>query len=227
MIMKVKILSLILLLLASLPLCAQESGDATASQAEQKIRYALIFEGGLTTASPVSICGEFVMMHGIFINKRHVVALASGIAGGFAKQYGKDVDADPFYIPIYAHYRYYVNQNKRFTPIIAASLGGLISLPQEREHYSGPDLYVYPAIYTEYGKGFYSEIAAGFKAGIFFLIGGVNFTPMYTTVLQEKKEIITGYDYWGNYVERARYTTVVDNKWIFPLGLCLKIGVSF
>jgi hypothetical protein len=226
MIMKVKILSLTLLLLASLPLCAQESSDATASQAEQKIRYALLFEGGLTTASPVSVCGEFVMMHGISINKQHVVALAGGIAGGFANQYGQKVEADPFYIPIYAHYRYYVNPNKRFTPIIAASLGGLFSLPQEPGYFYG-SVYEDPSVYTEYSKGLYSEIAAGFKAGVFFLIGGINFTPMYTPVVEWKQKTVGNYYPGGAYYERPVNYTVTYNKWICPLGLCLKIGVSF
>ena len=223
--MKVRILNLTtLFLLASLSLCAQESSDVTTSQAEKRIGYALIFGGGITTASPVSICGEFVMMHGISINKQHIIALAGGIAGGNIKQYGKDVKAEPFYIPIYAHYRYLIKPDKGFTPIITASLGGLFSLPQEEPYHSYTD-YLDP-LYTEYGKGIYSEIAAGFKAGKFFLIGGINFIPMYTTV-QQSEERINGYYYEGEYREYSTTVTARRNKWIAPLGLCLKIGLAF
>jgi hypothetical protein len=231
-IMNVKSFLSSMFLLATLSLCAQNGNDIGTSQAKSKIRYALIFEGGLTTASPISVCGEFVTMHGISIKNQHIVALAGGIAGGLTKQYGKEGKADLFYIPIYAHYRYYVNPNKGFSPIVTASLGGLISLPKEQPFHIGMEYdETDESVFTEYGKGIYSEIAAGFKAGSFFLIGGITFTPMYTTVVQPEERNYINHEYdWTGTMRDVIYTHTINvsrNKWITPLGLCLKIGITF
>jgi len=208
--MKSKTCFTIMILLLMTVLRAQEKSEVVSLQAEPQINYVLIFEGGFTTASPVSICGEFVTMQGISIHKQHFIALASGIAGGFVKQYGNSEDrAYPFYIPIYAHYRYHLKPEKTFSPIIAASLGGVITYNQRMQTTSSQN---------SLRGGFYSAIAAGFKAGKFFLLGGINFTPMCTTEINYR----TSTDPWGYPSTSESYSY----QWIYPIGICLKLGIN-
>jgi hypothetical protein len=152
----------------SLPfaLLAQESESSVNIEPVSPIQYTMLLEGGINTASPVSVGGEFVFMHGLTFQKKHLFALAFGIGGGYIESYQDENWTDrPFYMPFYFTYRYYFRPDKKFTPMVSSALGGLIN-------YSDKQLF----------GGCYASFCTGFKVRKFYLLGGLNFTSMQSYV---------------------------------------------
>jgi hypothetical protein len=192
--MKTKKILTLLFLLFPLYLIAQNIQDS-----EKTVQYTMLIEGGISSGSPVSICGEFFFMHGIKVNNKHLYALALGIGGGLIQGYGDaNWRSNPFYMPFYFNYRYFFNQQKKTSPFISANLGGLMNY--SLNHYYG---------------GFYSSLAVGIQVRKFYIMGGINFTPMISNIKREENIV-----YW-----EPVHKTI--KQWVFPVGIMLHVGVAF
>ena len=131
---------------------AQEQEQTQEQKQEQtsKIRYSMITEGGMLTASPWSIALEATSVNGISINKHHLVGLGIGIGFSMNKNYS---DGGVPYTPVFLNYRYRFNPDKKFSPHINVAAGSLI---------------------MEDGVGAYSAFTAGFTAGKFSFSSGLS-----------------------------------------------------
>jgi hypothetical protein len=195
--MNTKIFLLSLCFFLPFALLAQESEFSANAEPAPPIQYTLLIEGGINTASPVSIMGELVFMHGITIQKKHLLALAFGIGGGYIETYkDNEWEGHPAYMPIYLTYRYYFYPDKKFTPMLSSSLGGLIN--SSRDKWFG---------------GCYASLSAGFKVKKFYLLGGLDFTPLKTNVERYSYDPYYSYSY--------------QPQWVFPVGLMLHVGITF
>jgi hypothetical protein len=214
--MNAKIFLLSLCFFLPFALLSQESESFENAEKTPPIQYTLLLEGGINTASPVSVAGEFVFMHGITIHKKHLLALAFGIGGGYIESYKDDEwTNNPFYMPIYFTYRYYFSPDKKFTPMLSSSLGGLVNY--QRNSIYGYNNYVYAE--NKWFGGCYASLSAGFRVKKFYLLGGLNFTPMKSNIRQGGVYPMDyPYPYYGSYYK---------NQWIFPVGLTLHIGITF
>jgi len=157
-------------LLVSVSLFAQESEKI------EKIRYSNITEFGFITTSPQSFGLDITTVHGFSINKQHHIGLGFGIGGGFLESYD-GINDGYYYSPIFFNYRLYFKPEKKFSPHVNVSLGGMIA--------------------TENIAGVYSSIAAGFKAGAFSFSSGLSFMPFH---LERQKIVYNGGYYYDQLV---------------------------
>ena len=142
------------ILLASVSLFAQENGS------EEKFKYSNITEFGFITVSPQSFAFDGTTAHGFSVNKSHHLGLGLGLGGNL--DFG-------FYMPLFLNYRYYFHQEKKMSPHINVSLGGL---------------------WVEEGGGLYSAVTVGFKAGAFSFASGLSFMAV-----QERSYFYYDYNY--------------------------------
>jgi len=139
-----------LILAASLLMCV--SLFAQENEKKETYRYANITEFGLLTAGLKGVAPEATTAHGISVNKQHYFGLGFGI-GLCQTRYDESA-----YMPIFLNYRFYFKPEKTFSPHVNVSLGGIA---------------------MEEGRGLYSSVTMGFKAGIFSFSSGLSFTPIY------------------------------------------------
>jgi len=143
--MRTRTFVLAVLLSATVTLFAQEN---------EKIKYSNITEFGFFATSPQSFGLDITTVHGFSINKQHHIGLGFGIGGGFHESYD-----GYYYSPVFFNYRLYFKPERKFSPHVNVSLGGMIA--------------------TENIAGLYSSIAAGFKAGAFSFSSGLSFMPFH------------------------------------------------
>ncbi|MDL2227525.1 hypothetical protein LJC30_01365 [Odoribacter sp. OttesenSCG-928-L07] len=90
---------------------------------------------------------EFVSVHGVSINKNHVIGLGGGIGGNC-------LDNEGVLCPLFLNYRYRFNVDQKLSPHINIALGTVL--------YDG-------------GEGLYSSLIGGFSVGVFSFSGGFFF----------------------------------------------------
>jgi hypothetical protein len=168
--MKTKTLILLAtLLLSSVALFAQE-GEKTSC-----IKYANITEFGFFATSPKSIYAEGTTVHGISLNKKHVIGLGIGIGGG--GYFTNNNDFATAYMPMFINYRCYFLPDRKFSPHINVAAGGL---------------------FTTEGEGIYSALTAGFKSGKFTFSSGFSFLGIYEKIATYHYPEYP-YNYYGGY----------------------------
>jgi len=201
------------LTLATAFLSAGFSLSAQENETKETIKYSNVTEFGFAAASPQGVSLEATTVHGVSMNKKHHFGLGLGIGINFHKNtyysslpsypsYWSTSTTSTLYMPIFLNYRLCFKPDKKKSPHINLSAGGLI--PDE-------------------GTGIYSSITAGFKAGAFSFSSGLSFM-----VMHRKEEVIKYYEFtdsWG-------YTSVVEHserewKWSYPFGITLKVGFTF
>ncbi len=188
--MKVKVFVLIPFLFAVLSLSAQEN------ETKETITYSNITEFGFVTASPQGVGMEGTTVNGFAINKQHCIGIGIGIGGSFHNSYYSATA----YTPLFFNYRLYFKPDKKFSPHINVSVGGLLAKD---------------------GEGIYSSITAGFRAGKFSFSSGISYMAIYRT------ESISYYEYvYDPYYYSYPYTSNVS-EWYFPFGITIKCGFSF
>ena len=165
-----KVAVVILCMLVSVSLFAQES------EKKEKIRYSNITEFGLFATSPHSFGLDLTTVHGVSINKQHHIGLGFGIGGGFHESYD-----GYYYSPVFVNYRLYFKPEKKFSPHINVSLGGMVA--------------------TDNIVGVYSSIAAGFKAGAFSFSSGLSFMPFHV----ERQKMMYNGGYYGQRVNLNKW----------------------
>jgi len=163
---KITISAILATILLSGVAYAQENGN-------ENMTYSNITEFGFRAVSPRGIAFDATTVNGFAINKQHLLGIGIGIGGSF--QYNDFIDIDngygnysysysvpgAAYMPIYFNYRCYFNPQKKFSPHVNVSLGGLM---------------------TQDGYGGYSSITAGFRAGRFSFASGFSFMPMWRSI---------------------------------------------
>ena len=163
------------------------------AQENEKIKYSNITEFGITTANPHVIAFEGTTAHGFSINKTHNLGLGIGLGTGLGWiMHNRGAS----YMPIFLNYRLYFNPEQNRSPHVNIAAGG---------------------VYLNDGRGFYSSLTMGYKAGKFSFSSGISFAAIYGS-----KEIY-------HYIEDSYsmiYTTQVWN-WYYPFGLTLKCGFTF
>jgi hypothetical protein len=158
-------------------LCFLTFLSVQAQEEISKIKYATIFEAGFMTTSPQGVGMEMVSIHGIAINKKHVLGIGFGIGANYNNNFYSAV-----YTPIFANYRHYFKPDNRFSPHITAALGGIIT--------------------GDYG-GFYSSFTAGFRVKKFSFSSGISFMPL----KDSGYDYYDYYDpYYGYYTSYGYYT---------------------
>ena len=156
--MKIKTGILILFLVVSFSLSAQEQ-----EKKERIIKYSIITEAGIVSANPKEISVDATVVNGFSINKQHLIGLGIGYGTGFGdgfrsisynSSYSYTMSYYADYIPIFVNYRLYFKPDKKFSPHINVSVGGIA---------------------TEETGGVYSSIAMGFRSEKFSFSSGVSF----------------------------------------------------
>jgi len=161
--MKFRPFILLFALLSSVALFAQEEEKSTA------IKYANITEFGFFATSPKSVYAEGTTVHGISINKQHIIGLGTGIGGG--GYFSNSINVSTAYMPIFFNYRCYFLPDRKLSPHINVAAGGL---------------------FTTHGEGFYSSVTAGFKSGKFSFSSGFSLLG-----INEPRNYY--YDYYDDY----------------------------
>ncbi|MDR0604315.1 MAG: hypothetical protein LBG80_08455 [Bacteroidales bacterium] len=197
--MKAKLLLLTVFLLTSVcSLLAQEQ------ERKKNIGYSNISEIGFATTSPRGCAFEATSVNGISINKEHHLGLGVGYGGSFYVTYY----AGTAYTPVFFNYRFYFKPEKKFSPHINMSAGGL---------------------FAKDGEGFYSSLTAGFKAGKFSFSSGISFMAIYR---KEEAEIVGCrlYDPSSPYADVSGFVYSYSNKivsqWHSPFGITIKCGFT-
>ena len=204
--MKARVIITAAFLAASISLIAQENGT------KEKITYSNVTEFGLLTASPKGVAFEATTAHGVSFDKQHNLGLGFGIG---VRLYTTTY-SDPYYfytskrtntnvyMPIFLNYRLYFRPEKTFSPHMNIAVGGLMQ--------------------ADDGKGMYSSITMGFRAGKF------SFSSCISLMAVNQQETVTKYydyvDPYNGYIYTTSYS-VREWKWSYPFGITLKWGFSF
>lgn len=159
--MKTKVIILGMLMTTSL-MCLQAQNEKNGN-----IKYANITEWGfLGSPSSKYFSFEGTTTNGFIING-HVIGLGLGLG------IGGDQDAGNVYCPIFLNYRYYFNNENKFSPHINLALGGLS---------------------RQESVGIYSALTTGFRSHKFSLSSGFFFQAYENEIEQ------LHYDNFGNVV---------------------------
>ena len=142
-----------LILAASLLMCV--SLFAQENEKKETYTYSNITEFGYAAASFKGVLLEATTVNGVAIDKQHLFGLGVGFGTNVFHTSFENVFV---YMPIFLNYRFYFKPEKTFSPHVNVSLGGIA---------------------MEEGRGLYSSVTMGFKAGIFSFSSGLSFTPIY------------------------------------------------
>ena len=217
--MKVIIL-IITVLSVSLSLFAQdnkEENNKEENKYNDTIMYSNITEFGIAAASPRSIAFEGTTVHGISLHKQHHLGIGIGIGFTFCSytyNYGGYSSIHSYssgYTPVFVNYRFYFFPDRKRSPHVNVSLGGLV---------------------VEDGGGFYYSITMGYKNGKFSFSSGVSLFQVCReeTVWQYYDPIITYPDPYDPYYTVYRSPDpdhYLKKSWYFPFGISLKFGFTF
>ena len=192
--MKSKIL-IITFFSVSLSLFSQDNSDNNNNKENkdnEKIAYSNITEFGIAAASFKGIALEATTVHGISINKQHQIGLGIGMGYNF------NLDYSTGYTPIFANYRYNFFPEKKRSPHINLSLGGVA---------------------IQDGGGIYSSLTMGYRVGKFSFSSGVTF--MAICYEDWERNYFDDGNYWGY------WSAYKKNSWTYPIGFTIKVGFSF
>ena len=177
--MKVIVL-IITVLSVSVSLFAQDNKEE--NKYNETIMYSNITEFGIAAASPRGIALEGTTVHGFSLHKQHHLGVGIGIGftscsytyryyypyGGYSSMHSYSSG----YTPIFVNYRYYFFPNRKRSPHVNASLGGLITGDGESS-----------------GGGIYSSITMGYRVRKFSLSSGFTFMA----ICNEEEQVSYGY----------------------------------
>jgi hypothetical protein len=191
--MKAKVFLSIAFLSASIiTLFAQEQ------EHKEIISYSNISEVGFVTTSPRGLAVEATSINGFSINKKHHIGLGVGFGGSFYETYYSGTA----YTPVFFNYRFYFKPEKKFSPHVNISAGGLL---------------------VKDGEGICFSGTAGFRTGKFSFSSGISFMAIH----REEKVIKDGCYSFAPYSSSYSYsykTTV--SQWHCPFGITVKCGFT-
>ena len=202
--MKVK-LFIVTFLSVSISLLAQENKENKENKDNEKIAYSNITEFGFATTSFKSIAFEGTTVHGFSLQKQHHFGLGIGIGYSSCSDYNYGTA----YTPVFLNYRLYLFPDRKRSPHVNVSLGGLV---------------------VEDGGGFYYSITMGYKNGKFSFSSGVSLIQVCREETVYYDPIITYPDPYDPYYTVYRSPDpdhYLKKSWYFPFGISLKFGFTF
>ena len=145
---EIKTIIVTVFLFTSFSLSAQEKDT------KENFAYSNITEIGCFTSTHEYVSIEATTVNGFSIDKKHHFGIGLGIGKGDVVSF----NFSPLYVPMFFNYRIYFNPEKKRSPHVNVSMGGLL---------------------VEDGGGMYSALTIGIKAGRFSFSSGLSFMAIY------------------------------------------------
>lgn len=202
--MKTRTLAFAAFFLVSVSLFGQE--NESKNESKEAITYSGITEFGFYSVSPWGISFEATTVNGFTMDKHNHFGLGVGMGYNIYSPYKHRNTA---YMPVFMNYRYCFTPNKKFSPHVNVSLGGVM---------------------VEDGGGVYTSLTMGFRIKKFSFSSGLSFMAVRRNELESESfdhsyfDENTGlwvndpYAYWVEHTERI---------WYFPFGFTIKCGFAF